>query len=211
LRRTIIITLLIFAGVSKGTLSSKSIWRDRNIYSSANSIRVGDILIVNVNDISNMKFTISINSRTTSDISSNPDITITGFLPKVSANKNLNYRNSTAVSEKGQLNLSIAASVVRKGAGRSYAITGTRAYSFNGVNNTITVTGLVDPFLINGRNVDSSNIVNFRLQVRGSGEGITITRPQLKEKETANSTLTEQEKQQIIINYLQKMLSELAK
>ncbi len=205
------ITLLIFATVSGGTLSSRTIWRDRNIYSSANSIRVGDILIVNINDVSNMRFTLNINSRTTSGISSNPDVTITGFLPKVSANKNLTYRNSTAVSEKGRLNLSVAASVVGRGAGGSYSITGTRAYSFNGTTNTITVSGLVDPFLINGRNVDSSNIVNFRLQVRGRGEGITITRPQLKEKETAGSTLTEQEKQQIIIDYLQKMLSELAK
>jgi flagellar basal body L-ring protein FlgH len=210
-RRVIPITLFIIFVISEGMVSSRSIWRDRNIYSSANSIRVGDILIVNVNDISSMRFTLDINSRTTSDVSSNPDVTITGFLPRVSANKNLTYRNSTAVSEKGQLNLSIAASVVRRGAGRSFAITGTRAYSFNGITNTITVTGLVDPVLINGRNVDSSNIVNFRIQIRGRGEGIPITRPELKEKETANSTLTEQEKQQIIIDYLQKMLSELVK
>jgi flagellar basal body L-ring protein FlgH len=211
LRSVIPITVLIFLTLFQGMVSSKSIWRERNVYSSANNIRVGDILIVNVNDISNMRFTLDINSRTTSDISSNPDVTITGFLPKVSANKNLSYRNSTSVSEKGQLNLSIAASVVRRGAGRSYAITGTRTYSFNGTTNTITVSGLIDPFLINGRNVDSSHVVNFRIQIRGRGEGIPITRPQLKEKETADSALTEQEKQQIIIDYLQKMLAELVK
>lgn len=203
--------VLFLAALHGAGLYSRSIWRDRNIYSSANSIAVGDVIMVRINDISSMRFTMSINSQTTSDISSNPDVTITGFLPRVSGNKSLNYRNSTSVSEKGQMDLSIAATVVRRGAGRTYAITGTRAYSFNGTTNTITVTGLVDPFLIDGRRVNSSNIVNFRLLIQGRGEGIAITRAELKEKETAGVTLTEQEKQQIIIDYLQKMLSELVK
>ncbi len=211
MKRIITITLIIHASFFSGALHSRSIWRDRNIYSSENAIRVGDILIITINDISRMRFNLNINSQTTSDISSNPDVTITGFLPRVSGNRNTTYRNTTAVSQRGQINLSIAATVVSRGAGRSYAVTGTRVYSFNGTSNSITVTGQVDPRLVNGRSIDSVHIANFRLEVRGRGEGIKITRPPLKENETAKSTLTEEEKQQIITDYLQKMLSELSK
>ena len=86
----IVILVIIFPGIE---LNSKTIWKDSNIYSSSGNIRIGDIIVVNVTDISTMRFSLNMNSETTSDLSSNPDVQITGFLPKIASNNKLNYLN----------------------------------------------------------------------------------------------------------------------
>lgn len=200
----IIITVLGFA------LNAKSIWRDKNLYSSEGDIAVGNVIVVSVNDISDMKFNYSVNDKSNSNVSSNPDMTITGFLPKVSANRKITNEDSTQFAGKGKMSLSVATRVLNK-VGAMYGIAGSRTYTFNGVTNIITITGLVDPSLVKGRTIDSNNVADFTLEIRGVKQGINLQRPPLKKDETANANLTEEEKQKIIIDYLKKMLGELTR
>jgi len=93
--------------------------------------------------------------------------------------------------------------------GAMLSVAGSRTYTFNGVTNIITVTGLVDPALMKGRVIDSNSVADFTLEVRGLKQGINIQRLPLKKDEKADTALTEQEKQLIIIDYLKKMLGEL--
>ncbi len=208
MKTALIIVTLFF---STSLLISKTIWVDRNIYSSDGNMNLGDIIIVNINDMSDMRFSINMNTRTSNDLTSNPDVTITGFLPKISSSKNMSFRDSATLSEKGQVNVSIAAKVTGKGDKGTYAINGSRTYSFNGVTNRISVSGSIDPYLIKGRSIDSAKIADFRVEIKGSMEGLEIKRPPLKEKETANTTLTEGEKQRLIMDYLEKMIRELSR
>jgi flagellar L-ring protein precursor FlgH len=191
-------------------LNARTIWKDRNPYTSEGDIKVGTVVVVNVYDMSDMKFTLSMSDKSNSMVSSNPDMTITGFLPKVAMQKKVTNDDATQFQAKGKLAFSVATRVLNR-VGPMLNVAGSRTYTLNGVTNIITVTGLVDPALMKGRAVDSSSVADFTLEIRGIKQGINIQRPPLKKDETASSNLTEQEKQAIIIDYLRKMLGELTR
>ena len=189
-------------------LNAKTIWRDRNPYASEGDVKVGTVVVIGINDISDMRFTVSMNNKNNSIVSSIPDVTITGFLPRVAATKKINNDDSTQFAGKGKISFSIATRVLNR-VGPMVSVAGSRTYTFNGVTNIITVTGLVDPALMKGRAIDSNSVADFTLEVRGLKQGINIQRLPLKKDEKADAALTEQEKQLIIIDYLKKMLGEL--
>jgi len=209
IKRMLLICLLLPVSTS----FAKSLWSDRNMYSSGEILRVGDIVTVKIEDISQMRFSIVVNSNNAFSISSNPDANITGFLPKVSSDRKVQNTDKTDFSGKGNMMVSIAARVNAKLADGKFRISGTRQYSFNGVTSSFIVSGIIDPSLMKGRSILSDDIANFRLEVRGvrEGIGIELTRPPLKEGETASPALTEEEKQRIIIDYLKKMIQELTR
>lgn len=191
-------------------LNARTIWKDRNPYTSEGDVRVGTVVVVNVYDVSDMKFTLSMSDKSNSVVSSNPDMTITGFLPKVAMQKKITNDDSTQFQAKGKLAFSVATRVLNR-VGPMLNVAGSRTYTLNGVTNIVTITGLVDPAMMKGRAVDSSSVADFTLEIRGIKQGINIQRPPLKKDETASSNLTEQEKQAIIIDYLRKMLGELTR
>jgi flagellar L-ring protein precursor FlgH len=189
---------------------AKSIWQDKNPYTSEGDIKVGSVILIAVNDLTDMRFNFSVTDRSNSSVSSDPDVTITGFLPKVSAGKRFGSDDSTQFTGRGKISFSIATRVTNRVAGGALlAVTGSRTYTFSGATNIITVTGLVDPALVKGRTIDSNSVVDFTLEIRGAKQGINLQRPPLKPGETANANLTEEEKQRIILDYLRKMLGEL--
>ncbi len=204
--RLIILFILISTIVQAAT-----IWQDKDVYSTDTNLQVGDIIIVNVRDFSKLKFDVALNNNTSTDIISNPDMTITGFLPKISANKNIKNNESTNFNGNSKIDMAIAARVTEKQNNGYSVISGVRAYTFNGVTNTIQVAGVIDPKLLNAGSIDSEMIAEFRIQITGRKEGLTIRKAQVAEGEKAFSELTEAEKQQIVIDYLEKMIRELTR
>lgn len=200
---------LLMLLVAAGSASSKTLWRDRNLYATA-GLAAGDVVVIEIRDISSMRFTLDLSNKSYSTVSSNPDMVITGFLPKVSEDKTIKSGDVTDIKEAGKLNLSVAGTVTGVQNGR-YILAGTRTYSFNGMTTTIRVNGSVDPAILQGRSVDSRRVADFRLEIRETREGVQIRRNPLKEGESASSALTEEEKQRIIVDYLQKMLGELTR
>ena len=193
-------------------LYPKSLWMDRNIYSSGGALKVGDIINVRIEDISQMRFSISINNNDTFSIVSNPDANITGFLPKVSSDKQVRSSDRTDFSGRGAMVISIAARVTGRLRDGKLKISGSRQYSFNGLASSFVVSGIVDPSLVSGRSILSNDIADFMLEVRGTKEGAKIDlKKKLKEGESASAALTEEEKQQIILEYLKKMIGELTR
>jgi flagellar basal body L-ring protein FlgH len=193
-------------------LHPKSLWIDRNIYSSGGALKVGDVINVRIEDISQMRFSISVNNNDTFSIVSNPDANITGFLPKVSSDKQVRSSDRTDFSGRGTMVISIAARVTGRLRDGKLRISGSRQYSFNGLASSFVVSGIVDPSLISGRSILSNDIADFMLEVRGTKEGARIDlKRKLKEGESAAAALTEEEKQQIILEYLKKMIGELTR
>jgi flagellar basal body L-ring protein FlgH len=211
LRRICIIFVLILE--SEHFLSAASLWRDRNIYKSGESIKVGDVITVRIDDLTNLQFSMNSNSRTSSDIASNPDVNITAFLPKISSDKKSTSQDKTELSSKGRLTLDIAAQITNRANDGTFAIRGLKEYTFSGVANRFEVSGSVDPALVNGRTVRSGDIVNFRLNISTAKQGlnINIQRPALTPDQTPKAELTNDEKQKIIIDYISKMLGELTR
>src|SRR5271157_214417 len=99
------------------SLSAKSLWQDRNPYTSEGEIKVGSVIVIAINDISDMRFSYSTSNRGNSNVSSNPDTTITGFLPKVAANRRTGSDDSTQFSGRGKISFSIATRVLNRAPG----------------------------------------------------------------------------------------------
>ncbi len=192
-------------------LAGKSIWVDRNHFASAGTLKQGDIIIINVDDISNLQFNLSLKNSSDSSTVSSPDVTITGFLPKVQGNKNIKNNDATTFTGKGKFSFSVASRITRREQGGKFTVAGTRAYSFNGVTSTVAVSGIIDPVLVKGRQVDSRSVANFRIEIRSTKEGLRLQRPALKKDEKAEAKLTETEKQRMILQYLEKMLNQLSR
>lgn len=193
------------------SLYSQSIWRDRNIYSTEGNPAVGDIVVVHVQDLSKFKYEIKLNNSSSSEVVSNPDITITGFLPNVSSNRNSSNNESTSFSGNTNMQLSIAATITALQNNGLAVIAGSRSYSFNGIVTTVGISGVVNPDFINAGTVDSGNVANFGIQITGRSEGLTVRPQQLEEGGTASAQLSEEEKQRIIIDYLEKIIRELTR
>ena len=192
---------------------SRTIWQDRNIYASGTNLNVGDIIVVNIDDISQLKFNLIFNNDNSYNIVSSPDSTLTGFLPKIASQKKVTNSDKADLSGKGGLKLTIASRVVNRLADGKLAIAGAREYSFNGKINRFAVTGVVDPELVKGRSVVSNNIADFRFEIRGLLErgAVNVERAPLQEGEASSTGLTEEEKQRIITDYLNKMLREMSR
>jgi len=190
---------------------SATIWQDRDIYSTDRNLQVGDIILVNVRDLSKLKFEVALKNNSSSDILSNPDVTITGFLPKIAANKNVKNNESTNYHGNSKLEFSIAARITARQPNGLSTINGSRAYSFNGVTNAIQITGIIDPKQLSAGTINSELVADFRIQITERKDGLTITKPPLAEGEAANANLTEAEKQRILIDYLERMIRELTR
>ncbi|HOK00856.1 MAG TPA: flagellar basal body L-ring protein FlgH [Spirochaetota bacterium] len=207
-RKIIISSLVLLCAVA---LYGGTLWVDRDIYVTDRNIKAGDIVIIRVRDFSKLKFDISVVNNSNSNITANPDFTITGFLPKVNSNKTIKNNDSTNFTGNSKIEFSVATTVGQIQANGNVVLTGTRTYTFNGITNTLTVTGIVDPKMISGGVIDSSHVADFRIQITGTKEGLTIRKGQIPQDGTASAELTEQEKQQIIIDYLEKIIRELTR
>jgi flagellar basal body L-ring protein FlgH len=191
--------------------NSTTIWQEKDIYLSDRNIQVGDIIIVNVRDLSKLKFEIALKNNSSSDILSNPDLTITGFLPKISSNKNVKNNETTNYIGNSKLEFAIAARITARQQNGMSTITGTRVYSFNGITNSVQITGVIDPKQLTGGTINSDQVADFMIRITERKEGLTITKPPLAEGEKVDATLTEAEKQQILIDYFEKMIRELTR
>ena len=203
-----LIILVILLSVSA---SAATIWKDKDVYSTDKNLQVGDIIIINVRDFSKLKFDVALGNNSSTDIASNPDMTITGFLPKIASNKNIKNNESTKFTGNSKIEFSIAARVTEKQNNGLSVISGSRIYTFNGVTNTIQITGIIDPKLLNAGEINSEQIADFRIQITGRKEGLTIRKGQVAEGEKAGVELTEPEKQQIVIDYFEKIIRELTR
>jgi len=192
-------------------LSAESLWVDQNIYSSSAGYKVGDVLIVYVNDISTIKFSQNSSDKSNQNFSTNPDKTLTGFLPNVASDKSSSSNSISKYDGKNNIKISIAASVVSRASNGKLNIRGSKLYQFNGVNTSIQVRGNVDPIFIDGRGIDAGSVSNFTIIVSSSKKGIKLNRPALKPEEKASVDLNENEKNRIVIDYLQKVLGELTR
>jgi len=203
--------LLLFIFMTGVSLKSATIWVDRDIYVADRNLKIGDVIVVSVKDFSRLKFDIALVNNSSSSVESNPDVTITGFLPKVSSNKNTKNNESTNFTGSSKIELAVASRIVELQDNGNSVISGTRTYTFNGVTSTLSVTGIVDPKHVSGGLIDSEFVADFRIQITGRKEGLTIRKAQIGQDETSSSELTETEKQQIIIDYLEKIIRELTR
>lgn len=209
MRRLIPGILILFISVM--ALQGATIWRDRNIYSTASQVGAGDFIIIKIEDLSKLKYQVDTKDTTDNSVDSAPDVTVTGFLPSVSSNKSTSYKGGITFNSRGTLSMNMAAEVTERSDAGILTLRGTRTYSMSGVTTTVLVTGRADPRLLQGRSIDSSQVADFRITVQSARPGVNLPDRQLEEEETASAELSEQQKQDLIIQYLETILSEMAR
>lgn len=206
--RALCVLILVFAF----SISAETLWQDINMYTPAASVRQGDTVVVQVDDASRLRYTLNVENSNTSSVNSTPDTTITGFLPSVNSNEDISHTNGVNVESRGNLSLSIGASIGALQNDGTFPIQGTKTYVFNGVATTIGVAGRINPADMNGTAIRSESVINFQLRINTTTQGLDLDLArQLEEDESATADLTEEEKQQIITDYLERIIDELSK
>ena len=190
---------------------SKTIWVERNLYSSGDNLSVGDIITVTIHDVSQLQFDVVAKHSIAGSVESNPDVNITGFFPKVNGNKSVKNNDGLNYSEKRKMSFSVGARVQNIDQTGKLVLTGSRVYSFNGSSNVVTINGIVDSAKVRSASVDSSDMADFRLVINTTAEGMRIQRPPLAADEKGELNLTEQEKRNMLIRYFEQMINLLEK
>ncbi len=190
-------------------LFARTIWVDRNPYATPGVLQGGDIVVVKIDDISNLRFNVELGRTSDADVSSEPDQTITGFLPRANARSSFNKQENTRLRGRGNLNISIAARVLNRAGERNYAIAGSKTYTLDGNTHIISISGIISPASMDGMEIDSNRVADFTLEVQSIRQGFNLQRDAPGEDENATAELTEAEKQRIIVDYLNRILSEL--
>ncbi len=188
--------------------SAATIWEDRNNYRADAGLRQGAVIIVNVSDISSFKFKLVSKTSGNSSIEVSPDTSITGFLPNVQSSDKIKSDESGDFSGNSGTAFTIAASVTGRTADGRLSISGTKNLSFNGTANTVALTGTVDPSLLRGRNIRSSEIADLRILITSRRTGMKLSYKEKKEKENSSAELTEEQKDRLLMDFINRIISE---
>ncbi len=211
MRRKFLASLTVFLFLLPGVLDAETLWRDRNIYSSWGNISKGDVIVVRVLDLSKYRFRVKLKDSTSSNIESNPDVSLTNFLPKVSQNRDLEHSNSTGFDGDTRIQFSIAARVRKISPKGIVAISGSRRYSLNGTRTVLTISGNVDARMISAGSVTSDRVADFSISVKTRKEGLVIKKAKKKDEKNFNAQFTEEEKRKLIIDYIEKIVREMTR
>lgn len=178
----IAIALLLLSGLAAG---AESLWSPdfKGYLSGGGSLAAGDVLVVEIDASSSLSFSASNtdSKNLTLEFSGGESGNLFSFLPQV--------RTGGAQSAKGKEELSlrtqVPAVVLQVGADGRAQVQGSRTISVEGKEESITVSGLVDPRLVDSkRRIALSQLAGARLVYR------TFLRP-------SRETLTQRDLQEI--------------
>lgn len=204
--------LLLLFFIPLSYLPAASLWQEGSLYTPPSALTPGKTLTVIIDDVSRLRYTLDVKSDSADSVVSTPDSSITAYLPAVSSNKDISHSDGMNVESRGNLELKVAVTINQAQADGTYAITGNKSYIFNGVASRIAVSGRINPADLEGNTVRAEKINNFQMSISTTTQGLNMNLArQLGEDESASTDLTEAEKQQIITDYLEKIISELSK
>ncbi len=200
-------------------LTSQSLWQDHNPYSSA-AARIGPGVILKLRVSEPVRIVYDYENSTDENIEVKlvPDRNITDFLTAAESNRSIVKRFSNRVNSRGRINFSMAVRVEALLEGDAIAFSGTKLLiQENQISRQqIEVAGQIHREDIKpGRMIDSAHVAD--LQIVFTGAPIPRSR-NLPLKEEAGETpdapprpsaeLSEREKQEILLEYLNRLLGE---
>lgn len=200
---------LFFTAIACIPLVAATFWVDGSRYESANLLETGDIVLINVTDISDFKFDLKVKNGKNASVDSAPDITITGFLPQVQSVRKIKGDDFGEFTGGSKISFTIAGILGNRLADGRFAVTGVKEYTFNGTANTISVSGTISPSLLKNREIDSSLIGNFRVEISSSRTTPDLQYEETQEDENPEEVrLTDQQKRQLLMQYLNELINE---
>lgn len=188
--------------------SGATLWEDRNNYRADAWLRQGSVIVVKVSDISSFKYKLVSKTAGSSSIEVSPDTSVTGFLPKVQSSDKIKNDETGDFSGGSGTSFTIAASVTGRTAEGRLSISGTKNISFNGTANSVALTGTVDPSLLRGRSINSSEIADLRILIDSRRTAAKLEFNEKKEGENTSAGLTDEQKDRLLMDFINRFISE---
>ncbi|MDI7219099.1 flagellar basal body L-ring protein FlgH [Leptospira santarosai] len=212
------IVLYVFAGNEFGlNAQESSLWTDKNPYSMRQNIKVGSPLYVKIKNGIQAEFELESNADETLTLKVMPDKKIVPDMPSYNSDRTITRKNKGKIKSLGKIkgNLTVLVTAVDPNTGL-LTIRGQKMNVINGEENSLLLSGTVSPeFVEKDSSVDADRIADLQVSFNGRikpREVIppislkTVTNPD--GSVTTKAELSEEEKQRLILNQLNRLLGE---
>ncbi|EMS86449.1 flagellar basal body L-ring protein FlgH [Leptospira noguchii] len=199
------------------TAQDSSLWTDKNPYSVRQSMKVGSTLYVKIRNGLQAEFELESNADETLTLKAMPDKKIIPDMPSYNNDRTITRKNKGKIKSIGKIkgNLTVLVTAIDPNTGL-LTIQGQKVNVINGEENSLLLSGTVSPeFVEKDLSIDSDKIANLQLNFNGKIRPQqvsppisikTITNPD--GSVTTKAELSEEEKQKLILNQLNRLLGE---
>ncbi|MGJ4753783.1 flagellar basal body L-ring protein FlgH [Leptospira kmetyi] len=194
-----------------------SLWTEKNPYSVRQSIKVGSPLFVKIRNGLQAEFELESNADETITLKSMPDKKIIPDMPSYNNDRTITRKNKGKIKSFGKVkgNLTALVTAVDPNTGL-LTIQGQKVNVINGEENSLVLSGTVSPeFVEKDSSIDADKIANLQVNFNGRINPKQINPPiALKSvtnpdgSVTIKAELSEEEKQRLILNQLNRLLGE---
>lgn len=227
--KTIKIALLISILINI-SVHAKTLWnKDSNIYSTSKQYKTGDsiTIIFNEKTLINYQLTLSEEAKTTATAKS-PQGPSINFLPDLGSGDNFQTAQKSSTKNKGTLSKNITAQIVKVLKNKNLQISGTHTIRINDTLEQVSIQGIVNPKLIkNKKYIYSTDIINPTISyqsqiikpdiitakdyIQTQSTNISVVSGKTQVNISTKNELSDPKKKELIIKYLNKILSVLFK
>ena len=209
-------------------IGAQSLWRDHNPYSLGTNLRQGTVLKLSIDEPVVIAYEYTNLADENIDINLIPDRGLTGFLPPANAKNNISKRFANRLNSRSHIHLHMAVTLESDPENDSVRFTGRKAlvHEDNISRQQIQVSGSIHiEDIESGRRIHSRDVANLEIVVLGAPvprskelplikeekeeqpEGGSEEAPQQKDKPPA-AQLSEEQKQQLLWEYINRILGE---
>ncbi|MCC6274435.1 MAG: flagellar basal body L-ring protein FlgH [Leptospiraceae bacterium] len=199
-------------------LNYQSLWVDKDPYSSGQKIKVGSIVKVVLKDGLKSEYEFEGKKDETHTIKSVPDKKIIPDLTPFNSDRSLAKKKNGKSKTSGKIlgTISVLVTEIEQATG-NLILAGTKETYIDKEKNVLRLTGIASPKdLKEDKIISSDSIANLKMEFQGSISEEILKSPDVRLKETKNpdgtvsvkAELSENEKQEIILKNLKRMLGE---
>ncbi|EMY77525.1 flagellar L-ring protein FlgH [Leptospira weilii serovar Ranarum str. ICFT] len=212
-----IILFLCFGKIEGLAAQDSSLWTDKNPYSIRQSIKVGSPIYVKIRNGLQAEFELESNADETLTLKAMPDKKIVPDIPSYNNDRTITRKNKGKIKSLGKVkgNLTALVTAVDPNTGL-LNIQGQKVNLINGEENSLTLSGTVSPeFVEKDSSIDADKIANLQVNFSGRIKPRQVTPPIVLKtvtnpdgSVTTKAELSEEEKQKLILNHLNRLLGE---
>ncbi|MBM9577897.1 flagellar basal body L-ring protein FlgH [Leptospira sp. 201903070] len=217
---TVYVFLILFLFIEDGSklrAQDSSLWTDKNPYSVRQNIKVGAPIYIRITNGLQAEFELESNADETLTLKAMPDKKIIPDMPSYNNDRTITRKNKGKIKSLGKIkgNLTALVTSVDPNTGL-LTIQGQKASVINGEENSLILGGTVAPeFVEKDSSLNSDKIANLQITYSGRINPKQVI-PPIALKTVSNpdgsvtikAELSEEEKQRLILNQLNRLLGE---
>ena len=195
------------------SLMAASIWTDGNSpYQEKNNYQVGDSIVILLNEVISVGINNNDQFKESRGVNGGGSGTLS-FIPTFSPTRKIGTKSDSKVSISHKINLIVAAQVEEVDVSGQIFLRASKIIQINDEQSSISISGYVMPKNIKNGRVESALLKDAVISIHSNHLKTALNIPEkvLQEGETASPDIPEQQKQTLIIDYLNNILGEYFK